>query len=307
VSGGTVTGAGAVASELESDTAVRTSAGGWTAEIHPRWNVGPNPNGGYTLAMVARAMLGACERPDPLSVTVHYVAPPAAGPVQVTTETIRAGRRYATVAARMAQGEREILRALGAFGDLAAMSGPTRVADSAPQIPPPDECVRMLEMSERSGFPAPEVMRRYDLLLDPACQWVRARTGPAGTAPPVGDAGAAWVGDAGSERDSEPDSGALEVRGWIRFADGAAPSVLGLLAMVDAFPPTIIGSIDVGWVPTVELTVHVRGRPAPGWILGACRTRFLIDGVLEQDGELWDSTGRMVAMCRQLALVLPRR
>jgi acyl-CoA thioesterase len=269
------------------DTAVRPVEGGFVGEISPRWNVGSNPNGGYTLALAGRAMLASCGRPDPLTVTAHYVAPPGVGPVTVRTGTVRAGRRYATVAASMIQGDRELIRLLGAFGDLGALEGPTRIGAVMPVIPLPEDCVALDALSPGRDRSVPEIMRRYDLRIDPGCQWARAQQGRSGT----GDAPV----------------GPLELAGWTRFADGAPPSVVGLLAMADAFPPTVIGSVDVGWVPTVELTVHVRSRPTPGWILGVARTRFLVDGMLEIDGELWDEAGRLVAMCRQLGLVLPRR
>jgi hypothetical protein len=96
----------------------------------------------------------------------------------------------------------------------------------------------------------------------------------------------------------------FEITGWIRFRDGTEPSSLSAVAFADAFPPTLLGSMAVGWIPTIELTVHVRGRPAPGWLLGTFRTRVLVDGLMEEDGELWDSDGRPVALSRQLAMVL---
>jgi hypothetical protein len=61
--------------------------------------------------------------------------------------------------------------------------------------------------------------------------------------------------------------------------------------------------LPLGWVPTLELTAHVRARPAPGRIAAEVRTRFVTGGLLEVDGVYWDSTGRLVAQSRQLALV----
>ena len=61
----------------------------------------------------------------------------------------------------------------------------------------------------------------------------------------------------------------------------------------------------MAWTPTVELTTHVRARPAPGWLRCRFSTHFIAGGFLEEEGELWDETDRLVAHFRQLAL-LPR-
>ncbi len=44
-------------------------------------------------------------------------------------------------------------------------------------------------------------------------------------------------------------------------------------------------------------------RPGAGPLRCSFRSRFVHDGLLDEDGEIWDSTGVLVAQSRQLALV----
>ena len=273
-----MTGALASESHFEEDTAVRPDDRVWKAELNPGWNVGNNPNGGYLLAVAVRAMLNEADRPDPLSVTAHYLSPPVAGEVEIRTEIFKPGRSIVNVMAQIWQGDRERVRVLGAIGDLAQRHGPSRISARPPDIPPPEECVSLLDLTHQAGRAVPEIMNRFDLRLPEDSPWGR---------PGEGDP--------------------FEITGWIRFRDGTKPSSLSAVAFADAFPPTLLGAIDAaGWVPTIELTVHVRSRPATGWLLGTFRTRVLLEGLMEEDGELWDSDGRPVALSRQLATVLAR-
>jgi hypothetical protein len=58
-----------------------------------------------------------------------------------------------------------------------------------------------------------------------------------------------------------------------------------------------------GWAPTVELTVLLRALPAPGWLLCESQTRSVEGGWFDEDAVVWDSTGKVVAQSRQLALI----
>ena len=96
-------------------------------------------------------------------------------------------------------------------------------------------------------------------------------------------------------------SGRLEMRGWVGFHDGRPPDPLALLQAVDALPPTSFELGVAAWAPTVELTVYVRGLPAPGRLLCAARGQLWRDGWFDEEVEVWDANGRLVAQSRQLA------
>ncbi|MEE4360323.1 MAG: thioesterase family protein [Pseudomonadales bacterium] len=257
-----------------ADTAVTAlGEGRFATRIRPGWDIAGNANGGYLLALVGQAMAEHCGRPDPVTLTAHYLSPGKEGEAQIHCETVKTGKRFATLSARMVAGDRTVLQVLGAFGDLDdAVGGPERVSASPPELPPVEECVHS---GSGEGF-APPFMGRVDLRLHPE--------------------------DAGF-RVGQP-SGEARMRGWFRLPEVDRVEPMALLLGLDAFPPTIFNArLPVGWTPTVELTCHVRARPEPGWLRAAFTTRFVTGGFLEEDGELWDEGGRLVAQSRQLALV----
>jgi acyl-CoA thioesterase len=259
-----------------SDATAVTRAGEtrWTAAVVDGWDIYGNANGGTLLAIATRAMQEASGLPDPLSVTAHFLAPGKVGEVAVDADVVRAGKRFSTVTASMAAGGQRLLQVVGTFTDLDRSGDPAGtevITASPPDLPTPDLCVRNLPAAG-----APEFSARVEQRLHPD--------------------------DVGFQTGSL--SGEAVMRGWFRLDDGAQPDPLVLVQAVDAMPPAAFNlGLPDGWVPTLELTVHVRARPAPGWLATAFRTRFITGGFLEEDGEVWDSSGRLVAQSRQLALV----
>jgi acyl-CoA thioesterase len=255
-------------------TAVQpVAAGQWSASIHPGWDFAGNANGGYLLAVATRALAAAAGRPDPVTVTAHYLSPGQPGSVRITTQIIREGRRFATGAATMFSGSRPLLAVLGTFGDLSQAQGPELLEGAPPELPPPEQCFH-----PTGHPPAPPFTGRVDLRLHPE------------------DA----VFATGRQ------SGRPLMRGWFRLLAAEHVDSLALLCAVDAFAPAALNARPpVAGNPTVELTAHIRARPAPGWLRCRFSTRFVTTGFLEEDGEIWDSTGRLVGQSRQLALVAP--
>jgi acyl-CoA thioesterase len=249
------------------------------ATITDRWNIGPVPNGGYLAYLALGASMQTVPHPDPFSVTTHYLSPAAAGPAEVRVERVRVGRGHATLEARLVQGEREVLRQLAVVGDLSAIEGPTHVTAAPPPLPPEQECER-----GRHGPSAhlPIADRLVVSMAPGAVSWM--------------------PGPDGAPRQHH---GRAELSGWVRLADGREPDSRSLVFFADAMPPPVLNvrAASTRWVPTIEQTIHVRARPAKGPLRFVFRTRALISGYLEEDGELWDSGEHLVAMSRQMARI----
>lgn len=255
-------------------SSIEGSPGRHTAEILDGWDIGGNANGGYLLAIAARAMAEHVGRPDAATISAHYLSPGKPGAVTIDTTTVKEGRRFATATGSMTSAEsgKPILQVLGAFTDLSQASGPELVDASPPDLPPVEDCIVMGQGD--TGF-APSFFRSVDIRLHPA--------------------------DANFH--IEP-SGNARVRGWFRFFDDEPIDAIALTQVVDALPPTAFNlNLPIAWVPTVELTAHIRAIPVPGWLRCDFRTHFVTGGFLEEDGRIWDESGRMVAQSRQLALI----
>ncbi|MEU0734464.1 thioesterase family protein, partial [Streptomyces lavendulocolor] len=265
-------------SEFDRDTAVTLREPGvYDAELSAGWTIIQAVNGGYLLALLGRALGEALPHPHPFTISAHYLTPSVPGPAVVRTETVRTGRTLSTGQASLFQyaedgTEVERIRVLASYGDLDALPDDVRTTAKPPAIPPREHCLGP------SDGPAPipgssAITERLDIKLDPTT------LGWAVGAP----------------------SGKGEMRAWFGLADGREPDPLSLLLTVDALPPTSFELGLTGWTPTVELTTHIRCRPAPGPLRVSITTRNLAGGFLEEDAEVWDSADRLVAQSRQLA------
>ncbi|SCK35598.1 Thioesterase-like superfamily protein [Streptomyces sp. WMMB 714] len=268
----------ATLSEFDRDTAVRLREPG-VHDVHlsAGWAIGHALNGGYLLAVAGRALGETLPHPDPFTITAHYFSASTPGPAVVRSETARTGRTLSSGSAGLFQTgpdgrETERIRVLATYGDLDTVTDDVRTSARPPAMPPREQCFSAHD-NPAGPDAGPEMGKRLDLRLDPAtCGWA--------------------VG---------APSGRGEMRAWFGLADGRDADPLSLLMAVDALPPTAFELGLSGWVPTVELTAHVRARPAPGPLRVSVTTANLAGGFLEEDVEVWDSADRLVAQSRQLA------
>src|SRR5206468_10194452 len=98
-------------------------------------------------------------------------------------------------------------------------------------------------------------------------------------------------------------SGAGELRAWVRFDDGREPDPLALVAVADALPPPSfdVPGLQFGWTPTLQYSVFVRGVPVPGPLRVRTGARSITGGALGETCDSCASSGRHLAVARQLA------
>jgi acyl-CoA thioesterase len=257
---------------LVADTALEPiGALRWRGEISTRWWIISGPYGGYISALLVRALQLAVNDPErpPRSFTVHFLAPPAEGPVEIAATVERTGGSATAVSLRMEQDGTTLAVALAAAG---------RLRDDTPEW-------LELEMPDVEGPEAyPEI---------PEAQMM----------PPfVGNYEVRWVAGGAPGHPS----GHARNLSWVRLRPSTPLDHLAVTSLADTLVPAAMSRLGrVLIVPTLDLTIHFL-EPLPAddeWALVSFRSGRSAGGVWEEDGEVWSRSGRLLAQSRQLALI----
>ncbi len=254
---------------FHEDSAVsRVSDNCWRGEIKDGWGIMGVPNGGYIMAIAAKALSEALPQKDPLTITGYYIAQTIPAPVDIDIEVLRTGGSTSHGIARLSQQGELKAHFIAAYSELDNLKGETRILSPRPAIPDYSNCALV------PPVPGLDFTKRVNQRIDK--DKLHSLMGK-----PTGDG--EWLG-------------------WIEFAEPTPLDLFGLLVFADGFPPPVFTLYGPsGWVPTLELTVQLRAKPAPGPIAVRFRSNFLTNGMVEEDGELWDSEGNLVAISRQTA------
>ena len=251
------------------------------ALVAPGGSTPPAVNGGALLATVLRAVVSESPHPHPVATSAHYLRVPQLAPAQVQVSWLKRGGTAATARAALIQEGKVILDTTVTTGTVLA-AGAESPADGLdwtglpPGFPDIADCVDLgkwpgtVAADGTGGFAA-----QVEVLLDPSTS--------------------GW-------RRDEP-SGLPEMRGYFRLREDRAPDAFLLAVAVDGLPPVVFGLGATGWAPTVELTWHMRAVPAPGPLAVQTRCRHVSGGWFDEEAEVWDAAGRLVAQSRQLARV----
>lgn len=257
---------------IEATAVERVTDTLWRGTIVPGWRIGEVPNGGYVLTIAGRVLAQALPHPDPLTMHILYTAPTVIGAVECEVSLLRSGGSISHATLAMYQGGVLKAQVTAAYTHLQRLHGENWSSAKRPQL------------GDIADFPA---TAEHGIELR-QCVAMHYATG----------------GDVFKR--GEPDGSGC-FNGWVQLQDGSDPGVLGLLLFADAMAPpvfTVYGALQ--WVPTLDLSVQVRAHPAPGPLQVRFRSRYMTSGIVEEDGELWDSSGALVALSRQTSKVRVR-
>ncbi|MDX6430061.1 MAG: hypothetical protein QOE54_2427 [Streptosporangiaceae bacterium] len=255
---------------FDDATAVKRAGDGrYQVELDAGYAIAEALNGGYLMAALLRAAVDASPHDHPVATSANFLRVARPGPAEVWVESRKTGRTAATSRVSLMQNGDPIVDATVTTATLAAAAEPVW-SGQPPQLPSVDECLTFDSDKEERGF-----ADRVDMRFGPATM--------------------GWL-------DGRP-SGRLEQAAYFRLHEDQAPDAFVLALAVDALPPVVFNTGSYGWAPTVELTWHMRAVPAPGWLSVHGSGRLVSDGWFDEEAEIWDSTGRLVAQSRQLARV----
>jgi hypothetical protein len=261
-------------SRFERTVSVTGGDGHYTAQVDPVWNGPVAPNGGVlaaTMLRAAEAELGQA-RPPARTISAHFLDAPTADEVEISIELLRGGHRVSFAAARMHQGGK--LMCTATIGFSAPRPGELPLPVSRPELPP-----------RRGHTLDPAAIARFPPVF--AQLEIEPTEGPQ----IFSGAGEAHTG------------------GWMSIRDDPAPlDAARLCALCDLWWPAVFAATDGPLaVPTLQLTVYLRRtEPVPaGPVYARFTTREVIEGQLDEVGELYSGEGQLLAESRQLALLIP--
>jgi acyl-CoA thioesterase len=254
-----------------ADTAVvRAGPRCFTAELHERWSSLVGIHGGYTAAIVVRAMTEPVDDPSRAlrSFAAQFAAVPLPGPVEIEVTVERAGRSMTTTSARLLQEGRVL-----------------QVAHAVSSTPWP-------------GLSYDEYLRPRD--ADP---------GDTPRFAPPGGAGHFRNADVRLDPDVVPFGGGDEawVAAWLRPLSGEPIDAAWLVAMCDVLPPAVFSrTTSPVKAATIEYVVQLAtgepSLPAGDHVYLSCRSPLSSDGFAMEDATMWAPDGRVLAVARQTRL-----
>jgi len=244
--------------------------------------VGNTPHGGYLMALMHKALTNVLPHSTAISSSVQYLDRIDAKPFELEVNVFKTSRGSSSGIVKLKQDNKICTTFTGTCSDFEFMKGYDDLQKPLPKIfndSNKKDYVNMNYDKISKGF-TPAFIQQLECLIHPDHAW--------------------WNREAKqNNQDNEARCSAfLEM-------EGGKPDQFCLSFYSDILPPVVSNKYGpLGWIPTITLTTHIRQLPTTSEVYADFKASDINKGYFEQDCNIWDLDGNLVASSRQLTRIL---
>ena len=244
--------------------------------------VGNTPHGGYLMALMHKALTNILPHSTAISSSVQYLDRIDAKPFEPEVNVFKTSRGSSSGIVKLKQDNKICTTFTGTCSDFEFMKGYDDLQKPLPKIfndSDKKDYVKMNYDKISKGF-TPAFIQQLECLIHPDHAW--------------------WNREAKqNNQDNEARCSAfLEM-------EGGKPDQFCLSFYSDILPPVVSNKYGpLGWIPTITLTTHIRQLPTTSEVYADFKASDINKGYFEQDCNIWDLDGNLVASSRQLTRIL---
>jgi len=246
----------------------------------PKYFVGNTPHGGYLLALMNKAMTGVLPHPSAINSNIYYLDRTEPEPAELHVEVVRRSKGSSMGQVKLIQNNKITCLYSSICSDFQYMKGHSGLETPMPEIinSVQQDDFKVMNYENFKLGSTPSFIQQLNMSVHPDHAW--------------------W------DREISTDAAEARCSAYLELQGGVADTfVLSYLA--DILPPVVQNKYGpLGWVPTLTLTCNIRQLPKTNLLFIDGIAKDISNGYFEQDCNIWDMSGNLVATSRQLAKIL---
>ena len=245
-----------------------------------KYFVGNTPHGGYLLALMNKAMTKVLPHPSAINSNVYYLDRTEPEPAELHVEVVRRSKGSSMGQVKLIQNNKITCLYSSICSDFQYMKGHSGLETPMPEIinSVQQDDFKVMNYENFKLGSTPSFIQQLNMSVHPDHAW--------------------W------DREISTDAAEARCSAYLELQGGVADTfVLSYLA--DILPPVVQNKYGpLGWVPTLTLTCNIRQLPKTNLLFIDGIAKDISNGYFEQDCNIWDMSGNLVATSRQLAKIL---
>jgi hypothetical protein len=234
------------------------------------------------MAIMHKALTTLLPHSTAISSSVQYLDRIDAKPFELEVDIFKTSRGSSSGIVKLKQDDKICTTFTGTCSDFEFMKGHDDLQKPLPDIfieKDKNDYVKMNYDKISKGF-TPSFIQQLECLIHPDHAWWNRET------------------ENKSKDNTARCSAFLEMK-------GGQPDQFCLSFYSDILPPVVCNKYGpLGWIPTITLTTHIRQMPTTSQLYADFIATDINKGYFEQDCNIWDLNGNLVASSRQLTRIL---